>query len=398
MTEHQNTPEVTKALHKTNDKLPYIIIIILLIIISVLSFFVGKKYDVIFNNSLTSTNTGNTLAVNPEASNIELTIIDDKRCTDCPTKAITDQLKQLPFLSGVKIEEKDFKDEWVEEFMKANDIQLLPAFLFNSNQMSDQQFTQYLQATPSWLFTLNIGAEYDPYGEICDNGVDDNNDSKIDCQDTSCSKALSCAPKVERPVADLYIMSYCPYGLQAQKGYLEVMSKLSKVADINVKWVPYVMHGQKEADENIVQYCIQKEQKDTYIKYLHCFLAEEGKWQACRKESGVNETKLTTCIDETKKTYKVDEKMADTSKQYPDFDIDKEAAVAAGVQWSPTFVLNGIKIDKIGRNGKAYADAICSSFKEKPKECDETFQDINFDPMFGFTSNGSNVNSWCAAN
>jgi hypothetical protein len=53
------------------------------------------------------------------------------------------------------------------------------------------------------------------------------------------------------------------------------MSKLSKVADINVKWVPYVMHGQKEADENVIQYCIQKNEKDKYVKYLNCFLAEE---------------------------------------------------------------------------------------------------------------------------
>ena len=73
---------------------------------------------------------------------------------------------------------------------------------------------------------IGVGAEFDPYAEVCDNNVDDNTDGAIDCADTTCSKALACAPKVERPVADLYIMSYCPYGLQAQKGYLEVMSKL----------------------------------------------------------------------------------------------------------------------------------------------------------------------------
>jgi hypothetical protein len=53
------------------------------------------------------------------------------------------------------------------------------------------------------------------------------------------------------------------------------MSKLGEVADVNVKFVQYIMHGQKEADENVVQYCIQKEQKDKYIDYLNCFLAEE---------------------------------------------------------------------------------------------------------------------------
>ena len=43
-------------------------------------------------------------------------------------------------------------------------------------------------------------------------------------------------------------------------------------------------------------------------------------------------------------------------------------------------------MDKVWRNAKAYADAICSTFKNKPKECEQKFQDINFDPMFGFTT------------
>jgi hypothetical protein len=41
------------------------------------------------------------------------------------------------------------------------------------------------------------------------------------------------------------------------------------------------------------------------------------------------------------------------------------------------------------------AEAICSTFKNKPKECDQTFQDITFDPLFGFTSNGSTANAGC---
>jgi hypothetical protein len=84
-------------------------------------------------------------------------------------------------------------------------------------------------------------------------------------------------------------------------------------------------------------------------------------------------------------------------KPYPDFDVNKTEATLAEVQWSPTFVLNGIKLDKVWRSAKAYADVICSSFKNKPKECEATFQDVNFDPMFGFTTwNGSAAaNSGC---
>ena len=386
----------------TQNSTPYYIIIVLLIIISVLAFFVWKNYDVIFNwktkveTNVATVNTNNSWSV--IASDVTIKVVWDKRCSECKTSEIVDSLKKVPFLAWAKFEEVDFSDKWVNDLLKANDIKALPAFLLNTNKVSDQQFAQYLQETKGGLFSLNVGAEFDPFWEMCDNGIDDNADGLTDCADTTCSKNFQCAPKVDRPVADLYIMSYCPYGLQAQKWYLEVMSKLSSVADINIKWVPYIMHGQKEADENVVQDCIQKEQKDKYTKYLNCFLVAEGKGTECRKEAWIDEKKLTKCIVETKKTFKVDENMADKSKQYPLFDINKDESLKADVQGSPTFVLNGFKLDKVWRNAKAYAEAICSTFKNKPKDCEQTFQDLNFDPSFGFTTwNGSKqASSWCA--
>lgn len=383
----------------TQNSAPYYIIIVLLTIISILSFFVWKNYDVIFSGKeIVQWNTPNTISWSTVSSDIVVKVVGDKRCSECQTAPITAQLKQLPFLAGAKFEEVDFSDNGVKDFVKANDIKALPAFLLNTKNISDPQFAQYLQETKGGLFSLNVWAEFDPFWEMCDNGIDDNWDNLVDCADTTCSKSFQCAPKVERPVADLYIMSYCPYWLQAQKWYLEVMSKLGKVADVNIKWVPYVMHGQKEADENVVQYCIGKEQKEKYVPYLNCFLKEEWKWMECIKEAKIDEKQLTSCIDATKKEFKVDEKMADKSKQYPEFDINKDEAWKVWVQWSPTFVLNGIKMDKVWRNAKAYADAICSTFKNKPKDCEQTFQDINFDPMFGFTTwNGSKqASSWCA--
>lgn len=396
MSENKNTCEVWENSNCVKcEKLPYVIIIVLLIIISVLAFFVGKNYDVIFNwwskNSNITTGSWNVVA-----NDIVVKIVWDKRCNECQTDTITASLKQVPFLAWSKFEEMDFSDKGAKEFIKANWITALPAFLLNTNNVPDAQFAQYLTETPAGLFSLNVWSEFDPFWEVCWNTIDDNEDWLIDCADPKCSKDLTCAPKVERPVADLYIMSYCPYGLQAQKWYLEVISKLSKVADINVKWVPYIMHGQKETDENTAQYCIQKNEKEKYAKYLNCFLAAEGKEVECRKEAGINETLLSSCIEEADKTFNISEKMKDTSKQFPDYDIDREQALAAWVQWSPTFVLNGIKIDKIGRNAKAYADAICSTFENKPAECDQDFQSVNFDPMFGFTSNGANADSGCA--
>jgi len=55
----------------------------------------------------------------------------------------------------------------------------------------------------------------------------------------------------EVPRVELFIMSYCPYGLQAQKVFLPVYELLGDKADIEVNFLNYVMHEKKEIDENL---------------------------------------------------------------------------------------------------------------------------------------------------
>jgi len=388
----------------SSNNWPYIVIIILLIVLSWLAFLVGKNYDTIFSNKkeiVNITSTGSISTKNipqdiwPKDQPSEIIVLWDARCSDCQTTQILKELKTVPFLTWSTFKEVDYMSTEGKKIYKENTLTNLPAFLFKTNSYSDPWFVQYLEKTAWGLYSLNVWSQFDPNWEICDNSTDDNGDWKVDCEDAKCSKDFKCSPKVDRPVADLYIMSYCPYWLQAQKWYLEVMSKLSKVADINVKWVPYIMHGQKEADENVVQYCIQKEQKDKYLPYLQCFLKEDNKNEACRKEVKINETKLRACIKDTKTKFKVDEKMTDKSKQFPDFDIDRETATLAWVQWSPSFIVNGVLVDKIWRDAKSYAEAICSTFKTKPKACEQDFQNISFDPNFWLTSNWNTADAWC---
>lgn len=391
MTETQNTECCAKPCAKWCGGFMKFIVILLLLINTLGLCFIS--YDLYFKNgwakewttNSTTPTTANTATW--DNSKVKLTAIVDKRCSaeECPVDQIITQLKSD--LPGVTINQIDYSEKEAKSLLKDAWITTLPAFIFSTNEVSNANMKSFLKETKDKKYYLEIGSTFDPTAEVCGNDIDDNNDGLKDCEDAKvCGKTLECSPKVDKPVADLYIMSYCPYWLQAQKGYLEVMSKLWKVADVNVKWVPYVMHEQKEADENVVQECIQKDDKQKYTAYLNCFLAKEGQGEACRKEAKIDEAKLQSCITETKKTYKVDENMADKSKQYPAFDINKDEATAAWVEWSPTFVLNWVKVDKVWRNAKAYADAICSTFKNKPAECSEKFQDVNFDPMFGFTT------------
>lgn len=145
---------------------PYIVIIILLVIIAILSFFIGKSYSVLTGQATP----GTTTAVVTEPKDIVVKVIDDKKCSDCQTASILESIQQLPFLSWATIEKYDFSDSGVEEILKENGITKLPAFLLNTNQVPDTDFAKYLKATPAGLYTLEVNANHDPYAKRSENG------------------------------------------------------------------------------------------------------------------------------------------------------------------------------------------------------------------------------------
>ena len=201
--------------------------------------------------------------------------------------------------------------------------------------------------------------------------------------------------KSDKPKADLFIMSYCPYWLQAQKWILDVMEKMWSVADIKIKFVQYLMHGRKEAEENVRQYCIQEEQTSKYTKYLECFLKEEWKSESCLSEAWINKSKLNSCYNSTMEKYNIEKELA-SGKQNPSFGINADEALQFWVQWSPTLVINWT-IVQAWRSANDYKEAICGDFTKKPAICNEDFVKTAYDPQFGFTSNGKSVEGWCGA-
>ena len=144
-----------------NNNMYLVIIIVLLVIIAIWSFFIWKNYNNVFveNNNNQVNNT-----TNNEKSDLKFFVIDDIRCTNCQTDGIINQLKQIPVLWAIDIEKKDFSDEWMEKYIKENNITTLPVFIFNSNNI-DTNINQYLQVLPSWEYSLQIGANFDPFAK-----------------------------------------------------------------------------------------------------------------------------------------------------------------------------------------------------------------------------------------
>ncbi|KKU55593.1 MAG: hypothetical protein UX75_C0004G0030 [Candidatus Moranbacteria bacterium GW2011_GWE2_47_10] len=201
-------------------------------------------------------------------------------------------------------------------------------------------------------------------------------DKAADPQTASSAPApvTEAAVKKDVPEVDLFVMSYCPYGVQAEKGILPVVEKLGSKIKFNLRFVDYILHGKQEFDENLNQSCIQKEEPAKLNAYLTCF-AKEGDAEKCATTAKINKSKISTCISQSV------EKFDDKSKT-PSFGVDSKLNDKYGVQGSPTLVINGTLLDS-GRDSASYLKAICSGFSDQPEECAASLPSETPTPGFG---------------
>lgn len=204
-------------------------------------------------------------------------------------------------------------------------------------------------------------------------------------------------PKEDRPDVKLFVMSHCPYGLQVQKMFLPVYDLLKNEADMGVYFVNYIMHDKKELDENLRQYCIQKEEKDKYADYLGCFV-QDGNSEKCLSNAKINKTKLDSCVVETDNEYKVTEQYNDQSTwlngSYPKFDVQAGLNEKYGVKGSPTIVINGVVADIGPRSPEKFKETICQAFSQPPASCSQTLSNEASSPGFG-SGAGSSSGGQC---
>ncbi len=192
--------------------------------------------------------------------------------------------------------------------------------------------------------------------------------------------------KRDTPDVKLFVMSYCPFGLQAEKALLPAYNLLKDKANIGIYFVNYAMHGKKEIDENLRQYCIQKEQNEKYADYLSCF-TREGDFNKCLSQSAIDQGKLSTCVSNTDKQYKITQSYNDKSTwlngRFPLFAIYDDLNKQYGVQGSPTLVINDKVVSVSSRSPEAFKKAICDAFSAPPEECSQTLSDTVASPGFG---------------
>ncbi|OGI15783.1 hypothetical protein A3K63_00205 [Candidatus Micrarchaeota archaeon RBG_16_49_10] len=178
--------------------------------------------------------------------------------------------------------------------------------------------------------------------------------------------ACESVKKVDEPVLEAFVVSYCPYGLQMQRVLTEVQKTIGKDVDIKVRYIGAVvdgkitsMHGEQEATENHRQICMREEQASKYWDYISCFI-KAGETDPCLDEAKIDKAKLTSCMSDANKGLK-----------YAQVDFDGQNKY--GVSGSPTLILNGEKASEFdfgGRSVQGVGSMLCCSMNKRSSGCD----------------------------
>ncbi len=206
-------------------------------------------------------------------------------------------------------------------------------------------------------------------------------------------------PKSDRPVIELFVMSYCPYGIQMEKAMIPVLRLLGDKVDFTLRFVNYAMHGEKEVWENVRQRCIQREYGvQKLLDYLECFnITNPKNYEACMAKVGIDVNRINACVEEINREYNIAEILknpASWGSRFPPFPLDDQENIKYGVRGSPTLVINGTVVT-VQRSPEAVKQVICAAFNSPPAECNTTLSNEVPSPGFGGGTGGSTASAQC---
>ena len=185
-------------------------------------------------------------------------------------------------------------------------------------------------------------------------------------------------PKTAKPSVELYVMSFCPYGTQAETLMKPVFDILGSSADFKVRFIASVtgttvdsvqsLHGAAEAKEDLRQVCITKYyDAKTYWNYLQTFdsncpslktndTALAACWKDAATKAGIDTSKIDTC--------------SGSSDALDLLKADEQLATQNGITGSPTLLINGVQYGG-ARSSDAFKQGICNSFTTMPTACSQ---------------------------
>jgi predicted DsbA family dithiol-disulfide isomerase len=306
-----------------------------------------------------------------EDARVNLVVLTDKRCTECDTDSVMQvNNKYFPNLVTRYV---DYSTEEGKQLYSKYGLQYLPAYIFDKNINNTARYSQLAnffdkKSDNSLILKASaVGSTFEPNAEICTNGVDDNADGVVDCDDAKCKESLECRDEIKKNL-DLFIMSQCPYGTKALDSMREVLSTFNGSINFNVNYIASEnadgtfnsLHGQGEVEEDMRELCAMKyyPTKYKYMDYIWCRnkAITSTEWESCATSNGMDANKIKTCSEGTE------------GKKLLSNNI--KAANALGIGASPTWMTNN-KFQFSGLDANTIKTNYCT-YNSGLKGCEKT--------------------------
>ena len=107
---------------------------------------------------------------------------------------------------------------------------------------------------------------------------------------------------------ELFVMSFCPYGVEAEKQLIPILREFSNKVDFKLRFIanevddgprPFeASHGVAELEENIRQAVIAAHAPDKLFDYLLCRAKHlKGSWEKCALEVSIDAAEIQRLVD-----------------------------------------------------------------------------------------------------
>jgi len=197
-------------------------------------------------------------------------------------------------------------------------------------------------------------------------------------------------PKSDKPSVELYVFTYCPYGLQMEKAILPVVELLGDKIDFKIRQIG-AMHGEYEEIEAKRQLCVEKNYPAYFLDYIRIF-AQSTEIGNCQGDAACLSPKLNTVFSQ----FDIERSKIDSCMNLDGdtlYDAEVSNSNSKGISGSPTLVINGVETSS-GRSPEEIKGVICSAFNNVPSECSTALSTAQASAGFGAgTSSGSSTAS-----
>ena len=168
------------------------------------------------------------------------------------------------------------------------------------------------------------------------------------------------------PQLEMFVMSQCPYGVEAVNAAAAAKEKLGAAMDVKLHYIGEgqegsltSMHGPAEVTGNLAQICVMEQAPNLTLPFITCqnknMREVDKNWRACAEETGIDVAPLEKCLSGEHGQKLLAASFAEARKR--------------GATGSPTIYLAGEKYEG-GRKPRDFMRAVCEAHKgEKPAAC-----------------------------